>query len=398
MADLFRRLLAGKAKIAGLSKTDFKGWYHQIKIKEKYRKFFAFATIWGTYVPIRILYGISDAPAIANQIMHEICAKFDVVGMVGDISWSAQTLDEGAQLWGQLYQYCLDNHIYIAADKTIFYKPEITFLGRRVSTEGVSPTDSSIAHVLQLTKPTTRHQLQSLMQKLNWLRSSIAGLGLHLAPLNTLLEKNHRITEWGAAHDHALAAAQECILKHPMRQFSPGRPTYIRVDASAVGMAAWLAQEFEDGVIEPVDFCSHAFNKAQRLAKDQDVHEAFGVVYALEHWKYLLYLHPVTIIVDNKPIISLLTKSMAQLFSKYHRWSRFVQLFDVTFQFEAGTKNSADYPSRYGDFGASVCNAHISQKLDLCDLAVHYFQTHAHHPLASKGSSCSPELWPLLRH
>lgn len=85
-----------------------------------------------------------------------------------------------------------------------------------------------------------------------------------------------------------------------LTHFDPSKPVEIHTDASAVGVAAVLTQQHEDGE-HPVAHTSEALNKAQKNYWATEL-ELFAVVIAVENFHYYIGNLPFKVVTDHSAI------------------------------------------------------------------------------------------------
>eukprot|EP00963_Diacronema_lutheri_P010888 scaffold1224_cov358-Pavlova_lutheri.AAC.2 len=130
--------------------------------------------------------------------------------------------------------------------------------------------------------------------------------------------------------------------------FDEDRPIRVETDASDVGMGAALMQQDQQGGWHPVEFWSKKFNAAQQNYHPAEK-ETCAILYALQHWRHLLFGQQFTVITDNKASQFIGTKATEQLSPREMRWIEKLAYFaPFKVEYRPGKENvGPDYLSRH---------------------------------------------------
>eukprot|EP00963_Diacronema_lutheri_P009799 scaffold920_cov430-Pavlova_lutheri.AAC.1 len=130
--------------------------------------------------------------------------------------------------------------------------------------------------------------------------------------------------------------------------FDEDKPIRVETDASDIGMGASLMQQDEQGTWRPVEYWSKKFNSAQQNYHPAEK-ETCAILYALQHWRHLLFGQNFTVITDNKASHFLNTKATEQLSPREMRWVEKLAYFaPFTVEYRPGSENIVpDYLSRH---------------------------------------------------
>ncbi|KAJ8369221.1 hypothetical protein SKAU_G00092490 [Synaphobranchus kaupii] len=142
-------------------------------------------------------------------------------------------------------------------DKCQFSVSEITFLGDKISTEGVQPDKAKVKAIHDMEKPKDKKGVQWVLGMLNYLGKFIPNLSMKTAHLRKLL---HQETEfqWGHEHETEWKGLLHVLASEPLLMFfCPEKRTKVSTDASKDGLGAVLLQE-DEGAWRPVAYVSHS--------------------------------------------------------------------------------------------------------------------------------------------
>ena len=132
-----------------------------------------------------------------------------------------------------------------------------------------------------------------------------------------------------------------------MAYFDTKKDTYIRVDASPVGISAILSQKTKDKDDEKViTYASRALT-AVKKRYSQTEKEALAIVWGVEHFHLYLYGKKFTLITDHKPLEVSYGNKNAKSSARIERWVLRLQPYSFKVVYRPGATNPADYLSRH---------------------------------------------------
>ena len=145
--ELLERL--GGARV--FSALDLASGYHQIGVAEGSVEKTAFRTSRGSYEFLVMPFGLTNAPSVFQRLMNKIFA--DVLGVfvlvyLDDILIFSNSLEEH---WGHLrlaLQKLRDAKLHGRLHKCEFLKDRVEYLGFDISANGMQPSHSKIAAIL----------------------------------------------------------------------------------------------------------------------------------------------------------------------------------------------------------------------------------------------------------
>ena len=330
-------------------KADLSKGYLQLKLDENAQELLAVRTPDGLYFPLTLPFGPASGPAQFQQRISEVLGDLEghgVASYIDDMGLYAQSFEEFVTNLETMLQR-LDNYdVRLNGAKCEFNTKALTFLGHRVTSEGVEHTPERISAIQAMSVPTTRTQLRSFLGMCNFFRDSCPMLGPTVISLSRLSGKRGKGTfdklEWCPEHLAAFEAAKAVIANAKLLSFlNYDQPIYLRTDACDDGAGAMLYQKM-NGRDRPVAFMSHTFSGAERRWSTYE-QECFGIVRSIIHFDSLLLGHPFIVETDHRNLVWMAASENA----KVVRWRTRLQEYSFDVRHIAGVTNDvADALSR----------------------------------------------------
>ncbi len=336
------------------TKLDLRSAYNLIRIKEGDEWKTAFLTTRGHYEYQVMPYGLANSPAVfqsfINDIFRDLLNQY-VIAYIDDILIYSKSEEEHIGQVRNVLSRLLENQLYVKAEKCEFHVKQTTFLGYRISHEGVRMDERKVRAVTEWPQPSTIKELQRFLGFANFYRRFIRNYSIVSAPLTSLLKGKPSKLKWTEEAKTAFTTLKEKfttapILKHP----EPSLPFVVEVDASDCGIGAVLSQRHgQPGKLFPCAFFSRKLTAAERNY-DVGNKELLSMKAAIEEWRHWLEgaAHPFQVITDHKNLEYI--KSAKRLNPRQARWALFFTRFQFTVTYRPGSKNSkADALSRRYD-------------------------------------------------
>ena len=356
------------------STLDMSKAYHQGYIDERFRHLTAFATPWTLLEWIRIPFGLKNAPPAFQRYINRMLG--DLKGdkcqpYLDDILVFAVTFSEHVQnLWEVLLRL-REKGIKLRADKCVFAKKEVRYLGRIITGEGYKPDPADTAALEKFREaPKTVGELRSLLGFFGYYRCYVENFSKKMRSLYEMVSSKDsgKVKEKGVkkgksqgkandskALDNWTDEHQEIVnqmidyLKSPEVMAYPDftLPFFITTDASFQGLGSVLYQT-QNGVDRVISFASRTLSEAE---KNYHMHsgklEFLGLKWAVTERfaDYLKYGPHFVVYTDNNPLTYVLTS--AKLNAVGMRWVNDLADYQFTIKYRPGKENTdADYLSR----------------------------------------------------
>ena len=344
--DLFATLSGGKL----FTKLDMSQAYQQLQLDEESKEFVTINTHKGLFKYNRLVFGVNSSPAIFQRTMDTLLQGIPHVAVyLDDILITGATEAEHLANLEQVLKRMSDAGLRLKRKKCVFMAPSVTYLGHKITAEGLLPLEDKVRAIKEAPSPTCVSELRSYLGVVNYYGKFLPDLSQVLAPLYQLL---HHDTEWqwGKEQERAFQEVKqllhsETVLVH----YDPTKEITLACDASPYGVGAVLSHVMEDGTEKPIGFSSRTLTAAEKGYSQLDK-EGLAIVFAVKRFHQYLYGRQFTIYTDHKPLMSLFseTKGIPPLASaRVQRWALTLSAYQYTIVYRAGKDNSnADALSR----------------------------------------------------
>ena len=356
------------------STLDMSKAYHQGYIAEESRYLTAFTTPWTLYEWLRIPFGLKNAPPafqryinhVLNDLKGTVCEPY-----LDDVLVYSETFEEHIENLKRVLKRLRLRGIKLRADKCLFAKQEVRYLGRLISGNGYRPDPVDTAALENFRSPPKNvGELRSLLGFLGYYRCYVKDFSRHVKPMYDLLKnkeekprvkhvgKNGKkagqrynakeLIEWTSTHQEILGKMINYLKSPEVIRFPNfDQQFFITCDASNEGLGAVLYQN-QEGVDRVISFASRTLTEAE---KNYHLHSGKLEFLALK-WAiterfadYLRYGPPFLVYTDNNPLTYVLTS--AKLNAVGQRWVNELADFNFKIKYKPGKENiDADFLSR----------------------------------------------------
>ena len=288
------------------SKLDIQKAYNHIKVHEEDIPKTAVTTPFGLFEFVRMPFGLHNAGKTFQRFMDEVMRGLDFsFWYMDDILVASTDEQEHLKHLEQVLSRLAEYGLSINVDKCEFGKSELTFLGHKISKDGIEPLAEKVDAIKNFSIPTSVKKLRTFLGMVNHYRRFIKDCALVLKPLETLLAKSasnrggllpFTEVEIEAFNTIKMKLADACMLVHPKHD----APTCLATDASQEGAGAVL-QQFINGQWKPLAFFSKKFNNAQTKYSTFG-RELLAIYLAVKHFSYFLEGRIFFVNCDHKPL------------------------------------------------------------------------------------------------
>lgn len=227
------------------------------------------------------------------------------------------------------------NGLKLNKAKCQFGVQEITFLGDKLSAQGIEPDKDKIKAILEMPRPTDKKGVLRVMGMINFIGKFIPNLSAKIACLRDLLHKENEFA-WTAKHEQEWVKLKTTLTTTPVLTFfDPTRRIKVSTDASKDGLGAVLLQaEGEDW--KPVAYASRSMTESEcRYAQIEK--ECLGLVVGLEKFHGYIYGLPTfTVETDHRPLVAIIKKNLNEMSPRIQRLMMKLQRYDFDLIYTQG--------------------------------------------------------------
>ena len=319
------------------------GFYH-VSVSEEDKEKTAFRTHTGLYEWNVMPFGLTNGPPHFQRVMDWILKDhinircFVYIDDIIIFSKSAEThMDDLRKIFATLEQ----NGLYLRGEKCKLFRNSITFLGKRISKDGISMATEKIQVIKDMPVATNKKELQYFL--------NFAGYYRHLIPHFAM--RSHNLREAAKADGRYFVMTPQLlseynaiktlltspdVVHHP--DFS--LPFIVMADASEVGLGGVLAQrqtKIINGVAKmvevPIAFISRTLRPEEK-GWPMSEKEALAAIWAMETFSYYIGSNKVILVTDCKSLKWLLTQASAN--PRLTHWQYRLANFDYNVIHRAG--------------------------------------------------------------
>jgi hypothetical protein len=158
-------------------------------------------------------FGLRNDPATFQMIMDTIFR--DLIGVyvavyIDDIIIYSDNEDDHYQHIQEVLSRLQRHNLFAKAEKSLFYASEITFLGYKISTQGIHMDQEKISAIEQWTIPSTVKQVRQFLGLANFYRRFIRNFAITAQPLTNLTKKNETFT-WNQEQEIAFKTIKDAF-------------------------------------------------------------------------------------------------------------------------------------------------------------------------------------------
>jgi len=355
----------GRAGSTIFSTIDLTSGFWQMMLDKKSQEFTAF-TIPGygqmkwTVAPM----GLLGSPASFQRLVEKALEGIpNVIVYIDDLIIHTKTHEDHIKILLRVFNRLFKHNLKINLKKCVFGSREVSYLGFRLTPEGIKPGIDKLKAVGQCKPPSTVKEVRQFLGLCNFFRSHVKNFALVSAPLANLTRKD---VKWrrGELPPEALTSFRELqsilcsepVMDYPRRN----RPYCLITDASGGdekhpgGLGAILTQLDENNQHKVIAYAS------RKLATHEKNYTPFllemqASIWGMEHFFTYLRGRHFTLFTDHKP----LEKLGAVHTKTLNRLQEMMNSYDFTIQYKKGSEMPADFLSR------NVVNSISWNSLDL---------------------------------
>ncbi|GFR57724.1 Pol polyprotein [Elysia marginata] len=276
--------------------------YWQIPLHPESKIYTAFQTPLGLMQWTRMPFGLITAPATFCRLMRVVLGQSSsMLSYFDDTLLHTRTWEEHVIGLRRLLGALRKHGLTVNPAKLVVAQTSIEFQGHTLSNGTLTP----IRKQVELTRPSTKKQVRSLMGLFSYYRSFVPDFAALLCPLTDILRKGSpdKIV-WSDECERFFSRIKMLIASDPILIIPDMHAEFIlRTDASDYGLGAVLLQE-RHGTLMPCRYASRKLSPRE-VRYSAIERECLAIVFAVKHFYRFLAFKPFHLETDHKPLLFL---------------------------------------------------------------------------------------------
>lgn len=317
---------------------DLSQGFHQIKITEDSRDCTTFSTPAGSFRWKVLPFGLKVSPSAFARMINAAFATLPYrvcFIYLDDIIIVGRTHQEHLNNIQQVFNVCDNSCLKLNPNKCKFFVTQVTYLGHKCSSAGVSPDESKFAAIKNYPRPQSKDEVKRFVAFANYYRRFIKDFANISAPLNFLTRKTAEF-KWSDICEQNFQLIKSILISPKLLQYPDFTKNFILTcDASKIACGAVLSQ-VHNGCDMPVAYASKAFTKGESN-KAPIEQELLAIYYGIKHFRPYVYGTKFTIRSDHKPLVYLF--SLKDPSSRLTRLRLELEEYDFEVEYIKGSTN-----------------------------------------------------------
>ena len=336
--------LLGDAKY--FTALDLKSGYWQVQLEEDSKEKTAFACHRGLFQFNVMPFGLSNAPAVFQELMNIVlqgCEEF-AMAYLDDVLIFSKNPEEHLRHIETIFERIRQHGLKLKLKKCAFFKEKTEYLGFVISKDGVKPDPKKVEAIRDLPEPKSVREIRGFIGMCSYYRRFVPNFSKIAEPLIDLTKKYARF-KWTSECRTAFDFLKESLTVVPLLAYpDTNKPYVLYTDASNNCIGACLTQKTDDEDEKPIYFLSHKLSQTQTRWSTIEK-EGFAIYYALQKLDHYLHNAKFTIKTDHKSLKCILDSPMQN--KKIQLWALSIAGYNTQVEYIKGKENHcADLLSR----------------------------------------------------
>ena len=260
-----------------------------------------------------------------------------------DVIIFSRTEEEHLTRLRAVFKRFREHGLKLKPSKCHFLRKEITFLGHKVSEEGMKPGDDGLRGIAEMAPPANYTEIQRFLGVTGFFRHFIKNYAQIVKPLNDLLEGE--ASKWKTQPVDLPPEVKEAfdILKMkcmtvPVLAFADfEKPFLLETDTSSLGLRAVLSQKQDNGKFHLVAYASWELKGGEGKYQSSKLEFLALKLAIIDQFKEYLRYKPFTVRTDNNPLTYVMTTPNLDAIG--HRWVATLAGYNMTIEYLKGADN-----------------------------------------------------------
>lgn len=233
--------------------------------------------------------------------------------------------------------------------KCQFMQPTVEYLGYWIDAQGLHAIEKMLEAIQIAQAPENQQQLRSLLGMINYYSKFISNYSTITNPLNKLL-KDGVEWKWCETQQKAFKQLKDKLSNAPvLTHFSNTLPLKLDTDALKYHIGAVISHVLPSREERPIAYASRTLTKSERNYA-QIEKEVLSIFFGVEKFHQYLYGRKFLLVMDHKPLTTLMTPKSGMptlAAARLQRWAILLAAYQYDIEYRSTEKHgNADCPSR----------------------------------------------------
>ena len=225
----------------------------------------------------------------------------------------------------------------MSAEKCTFAAKEVSYLGHRVTEEGLLPDPALLAAIREIHPPKNATEVRFFLGLAGYYRRYVKNFAAIAGPLNALTRKD-KVFHWSSECQDTFNRLKMLLTTSPITAFPDfNLPFRLYTDASTAGLGAILGQ-VREGKERIICCASRSLNQAEKTYPATKL-QCLAIVWAVAKFHPYLMFMPFEVYTDQYALQW--PKTMRTGSALLHRWSAALEEYDFTVRHWPGKSTNA---------------------------------------------------------
>lgn len=291
-----------------ISLLDLTRGYWQIPLSKRAQRYAAFVTSFGTYRPLRMPFGLKNAPYNFSLMMAEILKGCDDFALpyLDDIAIFSENWEDHLTHLDCVLQKIRQAKLNVKPSKCKFSQSHVKYLGHLVGQGQRTPGEIKVKAIQDFPEPTSKTEIRAFLGLAGYYRKYIPSFSVVSAPLSDQLKGKNRKGKiiWDDKCQKAFLELKERLSRNPIL-YAPdfSKPFILQCDASNLGIGIVLSQVNDHGEEHPILYLSKKFSIAEQKYGTTEK-ECAAIIFAVKKLQcYLDNQQTFQIQTDHNPLV-----------------------------------------------------------------------------------------------
>ena len=300
----------------------------------------------GIFEFLQMPYGLCNALATFQRLMQNCLGELNLTYALiylDDVIIFSRTEEEHLTQLRAVFERFREHGLKLKPSKCHFLWKEITFLGHKVSQEGMKLGDDGLRGIAEMAPPANYTEIRRFLGATRFFQRFIKNYTQIAKPLNDLLEGE--ASKWKTQLVDLPLEAKEafdilkmkCMTALVLTFADFEKPFLLETDASSLGLGAVLSQKQDDGKFHLVAYASRELKGGEGKYHSSKL-EFLALKWAVTNqFKEYLRYKPFTVRTDNNPLTYVMTTPNLDAIG--HWWVATLAGYNMTIEYLKGANN-----------------------------------------------------------